>query len=213
MESKLNIYDGEEFLGTADVSEGGRWSFKAENLSTREYVFKAETSSSDIKSESWMIAVQQPPLYENFESGTGGIIDRGGSMEFPTMTVTNESPPGDGGVTVGLFQEHPPMITGRSLVLWAQTGARTRVSLQFKRGAKSVKFGLSSTSKRLVANVWCYSNVGTVICQGSTPQFGAADAVWAEFSPRAPYENELITTVVIEGPRERGFSIDNFTLS
>ena len=145
------------------------------------------------------------------QMGPGGTIGDGGSMEFPTMTVTNQSPTWAGSVTVSLFQEVPPMITGRSLVLYGdKSGPKSRVSLAFERGAKAVKFGIGSTT-RTPAKVWCYNNSGTVISYGSTPEFGAAAAVWAEFLPREPYENELITKVVIE--EQYGAYVDNFTLS
>lgn len=85
-----------------------------------------------------------------------------------------------------------------------------RVLLQFKRGARAVRFGIGSTSKTPV-QVQGFNDSGTQVCVGATPQFGAASAVWAEFSPSAPYENHLITKVIIEW--RRGAYIDNFTLS
>lgn len=122
MKSKVNIYDGEQLLGTPDVSEDGRWSFDVQGLSVRDHVFKAETLDGKVESSDWAVTVQQPPLYEDFESGPGGTIGSGGSMEFPTMTVTVQLALTV--VEVEAYKEVSPMITSRSLVLWG--GARGR---------------------------------------------------------------------------------------
>lgn len=210
MENSVRVYDGKEFLGTADVSEGGRFSFKVENLSAREHVFKAEASDGESKSEPWTISVQQPPLYEGFESGPSGDIPAGVSFDFPTMTVVSQAThPAPNGVAVEFFRAVPPMITGRSIVLWGLT-PNNSVLLLLKRGARVVKFGIGS-STRTPAKVWCYNESDVLVCEGLTPAFGGADAVWAEFTPCAPYENELITKVVIE--EQNAAYIDNFTLS
>lgn len=211
MDSKLNIYDGEEFLGTADVSEDGRWSFKVEGLSVRDYAFRAETFDGKVESNGWAVTAQQPPLYEDFESGGGGVISLGGAIDYPTMTVVNSSLDRQNKVEVARFKEVPPFVTGRAVVLWNREGLpKSSVSLLLKRPARVVKFGIGS-AYHIPSKVSCYNEAGTLVCEGLTPAFGGADAVWAEFKPCAPNQNEFITKVVIE--EQYGAYVDNFTLS
>lgn len=208
METNVNIYDGEQLLGTADVSADGRWSFKVEGVAVRDHVFKAETLNGSAMSNSWAITVVQPPLYEGFDTLPGGEIISGRPKEFPTMIVYKLSG-ADTIVATDAYVKDPPFLTGFQLVIQKRTEngtANCKVLLEFKRQVRSVKFAVGG---RKHCRVWCYSQAGTVVCDGLTPGEGEAHSVWAEFSPRAPYENELIAKIEIEGTAW----LDNFTLS
>lgn len=209
-ESSVSIYDGEQLLGTADVSADGRWSFTVEGVAVRDHVFKAGTLNGSAVSNSWAVTVVQPPLYEGFDTLPGGEIISGRPKEFPTMTVYKLSG-ADTIVATDAYKKDPPFLTGFQLVIqrrnWDVT-ANCKVLLKFKRQVRSVKFAIGGPNR---CRVWCYSQAGTVVCDGLTPSREEAFSVWAEFSPRAPYENELIAKIEIEGSGAAW--LDNFTLS
>lgn len=211
MEKSVRVYNEEEFLGTADVSEDGRWSFRVEGLSVRNYAFRAETSDGKVESNTWAVTVQQPPLYEDFESGPGGMIGNNESMEFPTMTATNFFLGGVPlSISVAAGFDTPPMITGRAINISGGAVTNGYLKLTLARGASAVKFGIRS-ERRMRPHVYCYNEKGMGICSGLTPEYGSAIAVWAEFSPLPPYNHELIKSVNFS-ENILGVSIDNFTL-
>lgn len=211
MENKLNIYDGEELLGTADVSEDGRWDFKVEDLSVRDYSFRAETFDGKVESNDWAVTVQQPPLYEDFESGPGGRIGNNTSMGFPTMTVSNNylgGPPMV--IEVAAYFATPPMITGRSINIRG-TIPNNYVALTLAREARVVKFGIRS-DRKVRTRISYFSASGVLLSDELSPEYGAATAVWVEFSPPSPYEHELIKRISFSSVGNQDVSVDNVTM-
>jgi len=220
MVNTVSVYEGDRLLGTADVSEDGRWSFSnVETPATGQYVFSAKTSNGGIVSNRRTInkvpLPPRPPQLEGFEDRPGGEIIS--TREFSTMILTKLSTRADTVVATDAYVKDLPFLTGFELVLQKRAegnGMNCRVSLELNRWARSVKFAIgggSSTS----AMVWCKNYAGTVIWEGLTPDFGEAYSIWVEISPRPPYQNELIATIEIE-EREvhrKAVYFDNFTLS
>jgi hypothetical protein len=146
------------------------------------------------------VLVAPPVLHEGFETGVVGTKPVGTVMDFPAMTVTVVR----GNVNLGADgSSFAPPITLK--YLYIAPGATLRFTL--KTPAKSVRFGIADSSK-IPSSVQYYDENNSLIHSRSTPAYGGAYQVWADYTVTT---NQKIKFIDITDGGGDSF-LDNFTM-
>ncbi|MHC8362357.1 hypothetical protein ACYZUA_19075 [Pseudomonas sp. LS2P72] len=146
------------------------------------------------------VLVAPPVLHEGFETGVVEAKPVGTVMDFPAMTVLVVR----GSVSLGADgSAYGPPITLK--YLYIAPGATLRFTL--KTAAISVRFGIADSS-RIPSSVQCYDENNQLIVSRSTPAYGGAYQVWADYAGTA---NQKIKFMDITDGGGDSF-LDNFTM-